>query len=117
MKSALRDYEPRVVKYTSQLLGRIEETQGIPLDASQWFNFYSFDLMSDLAFGKSFNMLRDGVGHRFMKLVHKHMVLAGVFSHLIWMFPLFRAMPLANREDIDFQDWLIQQVQHREKVG
>ncbi|KAH8734278.1 benzoate 4-monooxygenase cytochrome P450 [Ilyonectria robusta] len=112
---ALRDYEPRVVKYTSQLLGRIEETQGIPLDASQWFNFYSFDLMSDLAFGKSFNMLRDGVGHRFMKLVHKHMVLAGVFSHLIWMFPLFRAMPLANREDIDFQDWLIQQVQHREK--
>ncbi|KAH7140458.1 benzoate 4-monooxygenase cytochrome P450 [Dactylonectria estremocensis] len=110
-----KDYEPRVAKYTNQLLGRIEETQGMPFDASRWFNFYSFDVMGDLAFGKSFNMLTDGMEHSFMKLVHTHMMLAGAFSHLIWMFPLLRETRVANREDLEFQDWLVKQVQYREK--
>ncbi|KAG6034540.1 hypothetical protein E4U41_006500 [Claviceps citrina] len=112
---ALRDYEPRVVKYTHALLQQIEHSQGMPFDASKWFNFYSFDVMGDMAFGENFGMLRSGQAHGFMKLVHKHMVLAGMFSHLIWMFPLFRIMPILNREDICFQEWIVKQVAHREK--
>ena len=30
------------------------------MDVSKWFNYYSFDVMGDLSFGKSFNMLVDG---------------------------------------------------------
>ncbi|KAF5247644.1 hypothetical protein FANTH_6266, partial [Fusarium anthophilum] len=112
---ALRDYEPRVVKYTSQLLDRLEQSQGIPIDIASWFKFYSFDTMGDLAFGQSFNMLTDGVKHPFMALVESHMVMAGTFSQLIWMFPLFRAMPFLGREDAIFQKWLETQVRHQEQ--
>ncbi|KAG5984829.1 hypothetical protein E4U55_003047 [Claviceps digitariae] len=112
---ALRDYEPRVNKYTSLLLRRIEENQGLPFEASKWFNFYSFDVMGDMAFGENFNMLSTGQAHGFMKLIHKHLIVAGIFNHLIWMFPLFRAMPILNREDAQFQEWLVKQVSHREK--
>ncbi|KAI1017281.1 hypothetical protein LB505_002027 [Fusarium chuoi] len=112
---ALRDYEPRVVKYTSQLLDRLEETQDIPIDIAKWFKFYSFDTMGDLAFGQSFNMLTDGVKHPFMALVESHMAMAGTFSQLIWMFPLFRAMPFLGREDAIFQKWLETQVRHQEQ--
>ncbi|KAG6000416.1 hypothetical protein E4U21_005476 [Claviceps maximensis] len=112
---ALRDYEPRVLKYTNLLFQRIRENQGIPFDASKWFNFYSFDVMGDMAFGENFNMLNTGQAHSFMKLIHKHLVVAGLFNHLVWMFPLFKAMPILNREDSVFQDWLVKQVSHREK--
>ncbi|KAG5917360.1 hypothetical protein E4U42_007267 [Claviceps africana] len=112
---ALRDYEPRVTKYTRLLLRNVEENQGIPFEASKWFNFYSFDVMGDMAFGENFDMLRTGQAHRFMKLIHKHLIMIGIFNHLIWMFPLFRAMPILNREDAAVQDWLIKQVSHRQK--
>ncbi|KAF5592963.1 pisatin demethylase cytochrome P450 [Fusarium subglutinans] len=112
---ALRDYEARVVKYTSQLLDRLEQSQDIPIDIAKWFKFYSFDTMGDLTFGQSFNMLTDGVKHPFMALVESHMVMAGTFSQLIWMFPLFRAMPFLGREDAILQKWLETQVRHQEQ--
>lgn len=88
----------------------------MPFDVSKWFNFYSFDVMGDLAFGENFNMLSSAQEHGFMKLIHKHMVAVGYFSHLIWTFPLFRALPVLNREDVEFQNWLVKKVQYREKV-
>ncbi|EGU79236.1 hypothetical protein FOXB_10267 [Fusarium oxysporum f. sp. conglutinans Fo5176] len=113
---ALRDYEPRVAKYTSQLLDRLEQSQATTIDIAKWFKFYSFDTMGDLAFGQSFNMLTDGVKHPFMALVESHMAMAGTFSQLIWMFPLFRAMPFLGREDDIFQKWLGNQVRHQEQL-
>lgn len=93
---ALRDYEARVARYTDQLLGYIgsqvakKEGDGDSgsgsgsgsgkVNASKWFNYYSFDIMGDLAFGKTFNMMRDGVDHYFFKTTHANMVLIGIFS-------------------------------------
>jgi hypothetical protein len=30
------------------------------MNASRWFNYFSFDMMGDMAFGKSFDMLKTG---------------------------------------------------------
>ncbi|KAF7558005.1 hypothetical protein G7Z17_g333 [Cylindrodendrum hubeiense] len=116
VRIALRDYEPRVAKYTNRLLERIEEMQGLPFDASTWFNFYSFDVMGDLAFGKGFDMLKNGVMHYFMKSVHTNMLLVSAFSHLVWIFPLFKEIPGLNYEHIKFQKWLSAQVVERQKT-
>lgn len=116
MGEALRDYEPRVVQYTDALLRRIEDNVNNPLDVSQWFNFYSFDIMGDLAFGRSFDMLKDGIAHYFMKLSHTNMLLVSAFSHLVWMFPLFKETPGLNAEHVKFQKWLAEQVERRQKV-
>ncbi|KAK7418715.1 hypothetical protein QQX98_003733 [Neonectria punicea] len=112
---ALRDYEPRVARYTNQLLDKLEETQGLPFDASTLFNFYSFDVMGDLAFGKSFDMVKNGVVHYFMKSVHSNMLAVSAFSHLVWMFPLFKEIPGLNYEHVKFQKWLSQQVVERQR--
>ncbi|KAK7423226.1 hypothetical protein QQZ08_009122 [Neonectria magnoliae] len=112
---ALRDYEPRVARYTYQLLDKMEETKGLPFDASTLFNFYSFDVMGDLAFGKSFDMVKNGVVHYFMKSVHSNMLAVSAFSHLVWMFPLFKEIPGLNYEHVKFQKWLSQQVMERQR--
>lgn len=57
---ALRDYESRVIKYSDELMDQMKGFSGKPFNASLWLNFYSFDVMGDLAFGQSFDMLRSG---------------------------------------------------------
>lgn len=112
---ALRDYEPRVAQYTDQLLEQIHKTEGNPINMSTWFNFYSFDVMGDLAFGKSFNMIKDGIVHYYMKAVHTNMLAVAAFSHLVWIFPLFKEIPGLNHDHLKFQKWLDQQVDQRRK--
>ncbi|KXJ87560.1 benzoate 4-monooxygenase cytochrome P450 [Microdochium bolleyi] len=113
---ALRDYEPRVTGYTSQLLAKIASSAGQPLNATDWFNFYSFDVMGDLAWGKSFNMLRDGVKHYFMTTLHADMTSIGIFTHLIWLMPLFKSTPILNANHLKFWGWVNSQVEDRRKM-
>jgi hypothetical protein len=58
--TALRDYESRVVGHADTLVKQLQARSGQEVDASLWFNFYSFDVMGDLAFGSSFDMLTSG---------------------------------------------------------
>ncbi|KAM0541239.1 hypothetical protein ACHAPJ_013327 [Fusarium lateritium] len=112
---ALRDYEPRVTQYTAQLLDRLSELQGTPINASEWFNFYSFDVMGDLAFGKSFDMLRGGVKHYFMISLHESMKMVGYVAHMTWIFPFLKMIPAVDAETKKFWAWCESQVQQRSK--
>lgn len=106
-----------MVGYTDQLLAQIDKTKGKTINMTDWFNFYSFDVMGDMALGKSFNMLHDGIKHYFMTTLHKNMDLIGLFSHMIWLFPIFKATPIINREHLKFEAWTKDQVEARKKVS
>lgn len=43
-------------------------------------SYYSFDIMGDLAFGQSFDMMKGGVDHYFLTTTHINMVWIGMFS-------------------------------------
>lgn len=60
---ALRDYEVRMRPYGAELQQRLAVVEGQSLDASKWFNYYSFDAMGDLALFESFQMLQRGQQH------------------------------------------------------
>jgi tryprostatin B 6-hydroxylase len=70
---ALRDYEKRMEPYADVLRDRIEETKGQPVDISKWFNFFGYDVMGNLAFGKDFNMLHSGKEHFAISLLNDGM--------------------------------------------
>ncbi|KAF4338666.1 pisatin demethylase cytochrome P450 [Fusarium beomiforme] len=80
-----------------------------------WFNFYGFDVMGDLAFGKSFDMLKTGTTHPFMELVHAHVALVGSLSHLAWIFPLLKRIPILNQENCELQERITHLVEWRMK--
>jgi len=105
-----------VAGYTTQLLQHIEALQDEPLDISMWFNFYSFDVMGDLAFGKSFDMLSNGTKHPFMELTHSHMLVAGSLSRLAWIFPLLKRIPIFNQKTCELEERIKQLVDWRIKV-
>ncbi|KAM0260623.1 hypothetical protein ACHAQJ_002686 [Trichoderma viride] len=60
---ALRGYEQRMQGYRNMLFDRMAASEGQPIDMTKWFRFYSFDVMGDLAFGKSFSMLETSRNH------------------------------------------------------
>nr|XP_036579748.1 cytochrome p450 [Colletotrichum truncatum]KAF6787428.1 cytochrome p450 [Colletotrichum truncatum] len=112
---ALRDYEFRVANYTNQLLGQIEAHKGKPFNIADWFNFYSFDVMGDLAFGKTFGMLKEGIKHYFMTSLHTDMQAIGSFSHMLWLFPIFKNTPILNANNKRFWKFVTSQVDERIK--
>jgi hypothetical protein len=112
----LRNYEARLDKYTNQLLGEIRRTETTPINMSDWFDFYGFDIMGDLGFGKSFDMLTTGVKHFFLSSMHANMRLFTVFGHLCWLLPFFKKIPGLNFEFLRFQKWVIKQVHLRMEV-
>ena len=113
---ALSDYEPRVSYYTTQLLGVIDSKIGQPMDVTRWLNYYSFDVMGDLAFGKGFNMLAEGQDQYFFAHLRGHMKAIGLTSHLTWLFPFLKRIPGINTEYRKHMKWLEDQVDQRMKV-
>lgn len=86
------------------------------MDATLWCNFYGFDVMGDLAFGKSFNMLNDGVAHHYMELMHKATVFGTSFGRFPWAFLLSQHIPIVNIQHNNFLKWLKNQVKKRTEV-
>jgi hypothetical protein len=85
IKVALEAYEPRVVGFANDLVEQVKSFSGKPLNASLWFNYYSFDVMGQLAFGKPFDMLKNGEKHFAIELLTKGMKPIGIFSPIPWL--------------------------------
>jgi cytochrome P450 family 628 len=59
-----------------------------------------------MAFGHSFNMLQSTKPHYFFHVTRINMVLIAGFSRLIWLFPIFKALPLLNFQYNAFRRWI-----------
>lgn len=114
--AALKSYENRVEKYTQQLLQEIDKRQSTPINVTDWFNFYSFDVMADLAFGRSFNMLLTGQAHFVLDILRQGQKMIGVLSYQPWLFNLLSKIPGAAKDFNNMDDWCKQQVERRRKV-
>ena len=89
---ALRGYETRIQKYNQLMLDQIQKNTGKPLNMAELFNQYSFDVMGDLAFGRSFDMLTTGETHWAIKLLNEGMDPMG-FGFPPWFFRFVVAIP------------------------
>lgn len=114
--AALRGYEERVVRYANELIDQISSRSGQPMNASVWFNYYSFDVMGDLAFGKSFDMLKKGRTHYVMSAVEKGLHPVGVLSPLPWIIPVFASAPIIGADFAELIRWCGEQAKTRMRM-
>lgn len=84
---ALAIYEERVIEYAELLAKRIEElaASNTPVNVSDWFYWFTFDVMGEFAFARSFGMLRDEKWHFAVRLLRRAMTLLGPFSPVPWL--------------------------------
>lgn len=100
---ALRDYEPRVDKYVNILRDRVAENVGKPMNVSKWLNYFSFDVMGELAFAHSFDMLQTGERHEVLDMLEKGQQPLGFLGMLPWLFNFVSKIPGAAD---DYNKWL-----------
>lgn len=113
---ALRGYEERMKKYQNKLIAKFGALDNQPVDASKWFMLFSFDIMGDLAFGASFNMLETSEEHWAIRLLN------GGMAPLSWMFPmwffrLMTAIPGLSGDFWRFIGYCAQRVNERMSVS
>jgi len=114
---ALRGYAQRAKVYDDQLMSRIHTTSSSrsPMNVSKWFNYYSFDVMGDLAFGKSFDMLKNDQEHWAVALMNTGLE-ALSFLFPIWLFRVLISVPGLLRDHARIVEYCNTQLDNRMKV-
>ena len=92
----------------------IESHVGHPLDMAKWFNYFSFDVMGELAFGKSFGRLEAGQDGMYITVFHQLMSLIGMLYSVPWLMQIIEKIPTSAGQA--FQDYSISLVEDRRKM-
>lgn len=115
-QKALDAYEPRIRYYASQLCTAFAASEANPVDASAWFSYLAFDIMSDLAFGKPFHMVRDGKSHYVRNLLIKGIMVLGPLTPVPWLFHLAGSLPRMTRDWLAYRAWVLVQLKERMQI-
>ncbi|AEO60272.1 hypothetical protein MYCTH_2129362 [Thermothelomyces thermophilus ATCC 42464] len=88
-EKALRGQEDIMMRYVDLLMARLAEKAraGEVVDMVRWFNFTTFDLIGDLAFGQPFGCLSSGEYHAWVAMIFKTVKL-GAFLEVIRRHPV-----------------------------
>ncbi|KAF2466583.1 cytochrome P450 [Lindgomyces ingoldianus] len=113
---SLREYEPRLNRHGRALIERLREHAAEPaLRISNWINFYSFDIMGDVGFSRSFGMMEKGKEDILIEQLHKSMAPVSLLTHVYW--PMSLLMRTVGVEDIMvFMRWTSQVLRERKKT-
>nr|QKG86308.1 NotG [Aspergillus sp. FM242] len=109
---ALRGYETRIRGYREKLFHRLNAAAGLTVNVSDWFNFYSYDVMGDLAFARSFDMLDTSGSHWAIDVL-----LSGITPYRYcvpsWVFRSLVTMPSISKDWHRFVEFVTQRLVHR----
>lgn len=69
--AALQEQEPIVQSYADLLMSRLHDisNKGEPAEMTSWYNFFTFDIIGDLAFGEPFGCLETSSYHPWVKTI------------------------------------------------
>ncbi|KAF4778885.1 cytochrome P450 ClCP1 [Colletotrichum scovillei] len=88
---SLRDQQPLIMKYVDLMIQRLHENCSgeEPVDLMAWYNFTTFDIIGDLAFGEPFGCLEKSEYHPWVKAIFLSARL-GVFAQTAGHFPFLK---------------------------
>jgi cytochrome P450 len=114
---ALREYEPRLDRHALALMSRLKEQAKQPsVRFTNWVNYYSFDVMGDVGFSRSFGMMEKGEEDPVIKLLHESMSPLSIFGHLNWALNLATRTEAGAKALVDHIDWTAKVLEERAKV-
>lgn len=94
-EKSMRDQEPLIRKYTDLLLEKlhVHSKSGQPVALSDWYNFTTFDIIGDLAFGEAFGCLENAKYDSWIRSIFESGRL-GIILQSISFYPMFRTLLL-----------------------
>ena len=85
--------------YAGQLEQLIAQHEGQPLIANKYFEWFSFDVMGQVAFSKDFNMLKSAQWHSAIKMLRDGLAVLGPLTPVPWLMKLGSDIPTGSSRD------------------
>ena len=116
--AALQPYEDQVIEHARQLERAIAQNVGQPINVNQYFQWFSFDVMGQFAFSRSFNMLKDKKEHHAVKMLRAGLGLVGPFTPVPWLVRIAFDIPVLPivRNFQKMEAWSAERIDERIKV-
>ncbi|TFK55315.1 cytochrome P450 [Heliocybe sulcata] len=116
---ALREYEPRVLKHCTGLCSELLAQAGSATDVTPWFNHWALDVIGDIGFGQSFNMVKsEGASQPMLKEIAEVKSVQAVIGTVPWLYSLALVFPMVRKERDKWFRWCKQQLStRRERKG
>jgi hypothetical protein len=98
-------------------MSRLKEQVDEPhVRISNWMNFYSFDVMGDVGFNRSFGMVEKGEEADVIKLLHESTGVISIFAHIGWALNLASRTSAGAKPVLDHVKWSADVLKERVKV-
>ncbi|EIW84003.1 high nitrogen upregulated cytochrome P450 monooxygenase 2 [Coniophora puteana RWD-64-598 SS2] len=114
--TALADYGIIMERRLRQLLSSFERRKQ-PVDMAERLSCFTFDFMSDMAFGGGSEMIRDGDVDNTWKLFDSGLPLALVLSHVPWLGQYYVMLPRVGHALKKFRTFCQDRARLRQKEG
>lgn len=115
----LKDYEDALLSRGVQLVRQLEDVCKVApagsghVEMAQYFTYFSFDFMGDMAFGGGFELLRDGDKDKLRENMENALQLPAVSQHIPWFASTLRSMPFFTASVRSFGNFAVQQALRR----
>ena len=86
------------------------------MNVTAWSSYFSFDVMGDFAFGRSFQMMDSGKNHFAVGIIRQGMAVIGTFTPVPWLFILGKSIPGLARDWKRLLAWTTEQMKSRMEV-
>jgi GTPase len=103
--------------HLDKLMHKLHERKGQAIDMSFWSNLFSFDVMGEVGFSRSFNMLDDEKEHKAIKGLHESMKFVGTMGHVPWLMQFLGSIPGMTGAYGDFVEWCVAEVKKKQSVS
>ncbi|KAF7980603.1 hypothetical protein HWV62_37374 [Athelia sp. TMB] len=112
---ALKGYEEIIEKRANQLMETLSCQVGAT-NLAQWISFFTFDFMSDMAFGGGSEMLREGDRQGVWSALDNSTILSTALGHSPWLGPYYNILPI-GAEKRRFRDFCVERAKSRIAQG
>ncbi|KAI0652507.1 high nitrogen upregulated cytochrome P450 monooxygenase 2 [Trametes meyenii] len=114
--SSLKGFEP-LVAHRAQLLVDLLASKKGAVNLSKWFSWFTYDLMSDMAFGGGSEMMRNGDEGSVWPLLEEGLINSDTFGHLPWTADYVRKLPGLGSKMKEMRSFCIHRAAERVKLG
>ncbi|KAI8984902.1 high nitrogen upregulated cytochrome P450 monooxygenase 2 [Trametes punicea] len=94
--AALKGYEEIIAKRAQEVVDALAAQKG-EVDLGKWISYFSYDFMSDMAFGGGSEMIRDGDRGSNWHVLNEGMVSFHVIGQIPWVVLYIRRIPAFSR--------------------
>ncbi|KAI4180677.1 MAG: hypothetical protein L6R41_007075 [Letrouitia leprolyta] len=109
---AVRGYHDRVLRIAKELDRSLEQRVGQPVDVTTWMQYFAFDIMGEIGFGKSFEQAATGRSHFETEFLRHGMTMLAWVTPIPWLYHLGLALPAIpgfTKNWLDLLAWSVDQ--------